>query len=66
MQECQVDVQEVEQVLENTTVYGIDGDGVERKQNFLPPVLLMEANLQVMVQDYDVYRDVRGLVQKHC
>lgn len=32
---------------------GTDGDGVEHKRNFLVPFLLMEANAQGQVQDYD-------------
>jgi hypothetical protein len=50
MQEFQVDEWAVEQVLENMMVNGIDGNGVEHKQNFLVPFLLMEANVQVQVQ----------------
>jgi hypothetical protein len=42
---------------------GNDWDGVEHEQNFLAPFLLMEANVQVQVQDY---QDIHGLVQKYC
>lgn len=44
---------------------GIDGDGVEHKRNCLVPFLLMEANAQVQVQDYDVNQNFHGHVYSY-
>lgn len=54
--------------LENTKADDIGGAGVEhmQEQDFLVPFLLMEASVQVQVQDYDANHNAHAFVQKHC